>query len=201
MERIGVLGGTFDPPHIGHLILAEYAADALALTNVLFVPAADPPHKQREFKTPVAHRLRMLELALKDNPRFGISRIDIDRLGPHYSVDMIRIINNQYPSAEIYFVMGSDSLRDLPTWYRPDELVSLCKLAVMRRSGVEVDPGMHEQALPGISGRVVMFNAPLIEVSSTEIVSRLAQGKSIRYQTPDAVREYIMTHRLYGATL
>lgn len=200
VERIGVLGGTFDPPHIGHLILGEYAVDALALTKLLFVPAADPPHKHNESKTPVEHRLRMLELALADNPRFEISRVDIDRPGPHYSVDMIQIIKEQYPSAEVYFVMGGDSLRDLPTWHRPADLIYLCKLAVMQRPGIEADAGGHEAILPGITGRVVKINAPLIEISSTEIVTRLAQSKSIRYQVSDAVREYIMSHRLYGVT-
>ncbi len=198
MERIGVLGGTFDPPHIGHLILAEYASDALALTSLLFVPAADPPHKQHELKTPAAHRVAMLELALSDNARFSLSRVDIDRPGPHYSVDMVRIIQEQHPAAEIYFVMGGDSLRDLPTWHRPNDLILLCKLAVMRRPGIKVDPEMHESILPGISSRVVLIDAPLIEVSSTEIVTRLAQRKSIRYLLPDAVRDYIMTHQLYG---
>lgn len=200
MEHIGVLGGTFDPPHIGHLILGEYAVDALELDKLLYVPAADPPHKQDEFKTPVEYRLKMLELALADNPHFEISGVDIDRPGPHYSVDMIQIIREQNPSAEIYFVMGSDSLRDLPTWHRPADLLRLCKLAVMQRPGIDGDAGAHETLFPGISNRVVMINAPLIEISSTEIANRLLNGRSIRYQVSDSVREYIMTHRLYGVT-
>ena len=123
--RVGILGGTFDPPHVGHLILGEYAADALHLEHLLFVPAADPPHKRDEEKTPIAHRLAMLEHALADNPRFELSRVDIDRPGPHYSLDTVKIVQDQYRDADIYFVMGSDSLRALPTWHRPAEMIRL----------------------------------------------------------------------------
>jgi nicotinate-nucleotide adenylyltransferase len=198
--RIGLLGGTFDPPHIGHLILGEYAADALDLTRLLYIPAADPPHKQAEQKTPVEHRLEMLRLALNGNPHFAISRVDIDRAGPHYSLDTVQIVQAQYPEAELYFVMGSDSLRDLPLWHRPAELIRLCKLAVMRRPGAEVWPDMHEQILPGLAERVVMIDSPLIEVSSTEIVRRLGEGCSVRYLLPDSVLAYIQQHNLYTKT-
>jgi nicotinate-nucleotide adenylyltransferase len=199
MERIGILGGTFDPPHIGHLILAEYATDSLELTRLLFVPAANPPHKQDELKTPISDRVKMLELALADNMQFSISRVDIDRPGPHYSVDTVSLIKRQYSGSEFYFVMGGDSLRDLPTWYRPDELIRLCKLAIMRRPGVDIRPDMHEDVLPGMKDRIIIFDAPLIEISSTEIAARLAQHRSIRYLVPDKVREYIEAYRLYGA--
>ena len=104
MERIGILGGTFDPPHIGHLILAQHALDAIGFSQLLFVPAADPPHKQQEAKTPVEHRLAMLDCAIADNPQFTISRVDVDRPGPHYSVDMVRLLQKDYPLAELYFI-------------------------------------------------------------------------------------------------
>lgn len=200
MQRIGILGGTFDPPHLGHLILAEHAADALGLAKLLFVPAADPPHKQHETKTPVHHRLRMLECAIQGNPRFSISRVDIDRPGPHYSVDMVRIIGKLYPDTELYFVMGSDSLRDLPRWYHPDELIRLCQLAVMRRPGDDVRLDMHAAVLPELAARVVMVDAPLIGISSTDISDRLRQGQSIRYLVPDTVLSYIQSHPIYGKT-
>src|SRR5690606_27840174 len=111
--RVGILGGTFDPPHIGHLILGEYAADALGLSRLLYMPAADPPHKRNKPKTPIQHRLAMLHLALADNPRFEISRVDVERTGPHYALDTVQLVQAQHPQAEIYFVMGSDSLYDL----------------------------------------------------------------------------------------
>jgi nicotinate-nucleotide adenylyltransferase len=195
--RVGLLGGTFDPPHIGHLILGEYAADALDLTHLLYIPAADPPHKQDEQKTPVEHRLAMLELALIDNPRFEISRVDVDRAGPHYSLDTVRIVQSQYPGAELYFVMGGDSLRDLPTWHRPAEFIRRCKLAVMGRPGAEARPDMHENMFPGLAERVVMIDSPLIEISSTEIVQRVSEGRSVRYLLPDSVLAYIQQHNLY----
>jgi nicotinate-nucleotide adenylyltransferase len=198
MQRIGILGGTFDPPHIGHLILAEYAAETLDLFRLLFVPAADPPHKRSEQKTDVQHRLAMLERAIGDNPRFVLSRIDVDRPGPHYSLDMVEIVQGLYPGAELYFLMGGDSLRDLPRWFRPEALIRLCRLGVMRRPGDVVYPDMHEAVLPGLAERVTMIEAPLIGVSSTEIVERLRRGASVRYLVPDAVLDYILANDVYG---
>lgn len=197
-QRIGILGGTFDPPHVGHLILGEYSIDALDLTHLLFVPAADPPHKQDRAKTPVEHRLAMLKLAIKGNERFDLSRIDLDRPGPHYSLDTVKIVGAQFPSAELYFVMGGDSLRDLPKWHRPQELIALCKLAVMRRPGDNLNPGMHRAVLPGLEQRVVMMDTPVLEISSTEIINRLRQGKSVRYLVPDEVLAYIAEYGVYS---
>ncbi len=198
MQRVGILGGTFDPPHIGHLILGEYTVEALDLDVLLYVPAADPPHKQDRPKTPVHHRIAMLECALADNDQFTLSRIDIDRPGPHYSVDMVKIAQVQYPTAEIYFVMGGDSLRDLPQWYRPAEFINLCKLAVMRRPFDNLSSDLHEAVLPGLAERVVMIDAPMLEISSSEIIRRLQNGLSVRYLVPDAVLHYIAQHHVYG---
>jgi nicotinate-nucleotide adenylyltransferase len=198
VKRVGILGGTFDPPHLGHLILGEYARDALQLTHMLFVPAGDPPHKQAEAKTPIEHRLAMLKLALSDNEHFQISRTDIDRPGPHYSVDMVRIIQDTYPGAEVYFVMGGDSLRDLPKWYRPQEFIRLCKLAVIRRPGDTASPQMHEGLLPGLAERVTMIDSPLIDISGFDIRARVCTGRSIRYLVPESVRDYIHMNQLYN---
>lgn len=197
MQRIGILGGTFDPPHIGHMILGEYSAEALDLDTLLFLPAADPPHKQERYKTPVQHRLAMVEIALANNPRFQLSRVDIDRPGPHYSVDTVRIVREQYPDAEVYFVMGGDSLRDLGFWDRADEFIELCKLAVMRRPGDHVYAGIHEDVLPGISQRIVIVDAPVLEISSSEIIHRIRQGMSVRYLVQDRVLAYIHEHGIY----
>ncbi len=197
-QRIGILGGTFDPPHVGHLILGEYSIDALDLTHLLFVPAADPPHKQNRAKTPITHRLAMLKLAISGNTRFDLSRIDLDRPGPHYSIDTVKMVGAQFPGAELYFVMGGDSLRDLPKWHRPEELIALCKLAVMRRPGDNLDPGMHSAVLPGLERRVVMMDTPVLEISSTEIVNRLRHGQSVRYLVPDVVLTYIAEYGVYS---
>ncbi len=198
MRRIGILGGTFDPPHIGHLVLAEYAADGLDLEHVLFVPAGDPPHKRGRMKTPVEHRLAMLALATSRDARFVLSRIDIDRPGPHYSHDMVKIVQSQYPDAQLYFVMGGDSLKDFPNWESPEILIELCQLAVMRRPPHEhIYPAMHRHMLPQLEARVEMIDAPLLEISSTDIAERLRSGKSVKYIVPELVMEYIYAQRLY----
>lgn len=197
MQRIGILGGTFDPPHLGHLILAEYAADALGLTDLLFVPAGDPPHKQHETKTPIQHRLAMLRLATEDNTSFRISRVDIDRAGPHYSLEMVRIIQKLYPDADLFFVMGGDSFHDLPAWYQPEEMIRLCQLAVMRRPLDGIEANMHEAILPGLAARTVMIDAPILQISSSDIVERIRAGRSVRYLVPDSVLDYIKSNRLY----
>lgn len=197
MDRVGILGGTFDPPHIGHLILAQHAFDALKLDQLLFIPAANPPHKQGDTKSLIEHRLAMLKLAIADNPQFSISRVDVDRPGPHYSVDMLRILHSEYPHSDLFFVMGGDSLRDLPKWYQPDQVIRLCKLAVMRRPQTDISTDMHHDLLPELAGRMVIIDAPLIDISSSAIVARSSAGFSIRYLVPDAVFAYIKAHQLY----
>ncbi len=197
MDRVGILGGTFDPPHMGHLILAQYAFDALKLDQLLFVPAANPPHKQGDTKLSVEHRLAMLQLAIADNSQFSMSRVDVDRPGPHYSVDMLRILHSEYPQSDLYFVMGGDSLRDLPKWYQPDQVIRLCKFAVMRRPQADISIDMHHDLLPELAGRLVIIDVPLIDISSSAIVARSSSGLSIRYLVPDAVLAYIKAHQLY----
>ncbi len=197
-RRLGILGGTFDPVHFGHLLLAEQAREALELTQVLFVPAGVPPHKLDEPHTPTEHRLRMLELATADQPAFAISRVDVDRPGPHYSVDMVRLIQKSQPAGtELIFLMGMDSLANILTWHRPDLLIQLCILAVARRPGFSCDLDALEAHLPGIRQRIRFFEMPLIEISGEDIRRRIRQGRSIRYMVPEAVRQYIDAYGLY----
>lgn len=196
--RIGLFGGTFDPPHVGHLILAETAADSLALDCVLFVPAGDPPHKAAsDVRASAAHRAAMVERAIADNPRFGLCRADLDRPGPHYTVDMLRVVKADYPGAELFFLIGGDSLRDLPAWSRPAELIALARLGVMRRPGVTPNLDDLEDRIPGLRARVCWIDAPLIELSASHIAAQIAAGHSVRYQLPDAVRAYVEDHHLY----
>lgn len=199
-ERIGILGGSFDPPQIGHLILAEYSREALDIDHVLFVPVADHPVKRGELRLPVVHRLAMLGLAINDNPNFSISRVDIDRNGPHYSADTVKLIRDQYPRADLYFVMGGDNLRALPTWERAPELYRCCRLAVMKRADEDITPDMHDDVLPGLSDMVDIVDVPMLSVwlSSTVVVSRLRAKRSVRYLLPDAVLAYIHDNDLYG---
>ncbi len=197
--RLGIYGGTFDPPHLGHLILAETAADSLPLDRVLFVPAGTPPHKNADsIRSPITHRVAMVKLALAGNDRFAISRVDVDRPGPHYSVDMLRLLHDEYPAAELIFLIGADSLRDLPTWSRPAELIALAKLGVMRRPNVAPpDLAALERDLPGITARVEWVDAPLIDIAASDLARRITAGHSVRYQLPDAVLAYITEHGLY----
>lgn len=199
-ERIGILGGSFDPPQIGHLILAEYSREALKMDHILFVPVADHPVKRNELRQPVVHRLAMLERAICDNPKFSISRVDIDRAGPHYSADTIKLIRAQYPLAELYFVMGGDNLRTLPSWERASELYPCCRLAVMKRADENIAPDMHDDVLPDLSAQVDIIDVPMLSVwlSSSYVVSRLRANRSIKYLVPDAVLDYINDHNLYS---
>jgi len=198
-ERVGVLGGTFDPIHVGHLILAEEAREQLGLSTVFFVPAGDPPHKQGRKLTPVEDRLRMIELATASNGRFRPSRVDADRPGPHYTLDMVRILQQQLPpGGELYFLMGYDSLAELPTWHRASELVASCRLVALTRYNVPLDWEFLENALPGIRQRVTLLDMPELEIASHQIQQRARTGRTIRYLVPDAVCAYINERGLYS---
>ncbi|MCE2489623.1 MAG: nicotinate-nucleotide adenylyltransferase [Anaerolineae bacterium] len=198
-ERIGVIGGTFDPPHCGHLALAGAVRKALDLNRLLFVPAADPPHKQGVDKSPASARLEMLELALAGQAGVCLSRLDIDRPGPHYSLDTMKLLRRDHPDASFWFVMGADSLRDLPTWRQPRELVSLCRLAVVPRPGVCVRPDMHDDILPGLGQKVDFVDLAPLPHASHVIVKRLRKGEDVSGLVPPAVLDYIAARGLYRA--
>jgi len=196
--RIGVLGGTFDPIHIGHLVAAEEVRVQLGLDRVIFVPAGLPPHKLSNKLSPVEHRLAMVELAIASNPYFTVSRVDIDRFGPCYTVDTIQLLRDELgPDVELYFIMGSDSLADILTWHKPERLIRLCRLAVVERPGYRVDMEELEHLLPGITSRVHFVNSPQLDISSTDIQRRVREGLPIKYQVPEAVEKYIYEHGLY----
>ncbi len=197
LPRIGVFGGTFDPPHVGHLILAQVALNALGLERVLFVPAAQPPHKQGQNLTAPLHRFAMLQRAIAGNPHFEISRVDMDRQGPHYTSDMLSILRAQHRGYDLFFLMGADSLSDLITWRAPEWIIAQATLAVMRRPGASVNLDGLEARLPGVRERVVLVDAPLIEIAASTLRQTIRNGHSIRYQVPDAVLEYITQQRLY----
>ena len=196
--RVGVLGGTFDPIHIGHLVAAEEVRAQLRLDRVVFVPAGLPPHKLTEHISSVAHRLAMVKLAIASNPYFTVSRVDIDRFGPCYTVDTIELLRDEWGGdVELYFIMGSDSLADIVTWHQPERLIRLCRLAVMGRPGYRVDVEELERLLPGITSRIHFINSPQLDISSTDIQRRVRQGLPIKYQVPEAVEDYIYEHELY----
>jgi len=201
--RVGVLGGTFDPIHIGHLIAAEEVRCELALDTVLFAPAGQPPHKDPTTLAPVFHRVRMVELAIASNAFFALSRVDLERPGRSYTVETLRLLRGQLGTgAEIFFIIGMDSLAELASWRDPLGVISLCRLAVVNRPPYpQVDLSTMERALPGISKRVDMVRIPGIYVASSDIQARVARGLTIRYQVPEPVERYILDHGLYRPPL
>ena len=197
--RLGVLGGTFDPPHVGHLILAEEARTRLQLEKVLFVPAGDPWRKAGQEVTPAEHRLAMLRLLLAADPYFEVLPLEVERQGPSYTVDTLEALHQRYgPGLEFYFILGEDALHDLPNWKEPARIVSLAWLAVAPRPA---DGGWAradlEAAVPGVSQRIVALPMPIIDISSTALRERARAGLSLRYLVPLAVEEYIRRHGLY----
>lgn len=197
--RVGVLGGTFDPIHYGHLVIAEEARVSLQLSLVIFVPAKNPPHKLAQPHSDAAHRLRMVELAIASNPSFQASDIELSRPGPSYTADTLALLKEQLgPEAELYFIMGMDSLAHILTWHRPARVLALAHLAVARRAGFGADMEALESALPGISARTHLLDAPEIGIASSDLRRRVQEGLPIRYQVPDSVEEYIRRHGLYA---
>jgi nicotinate-nucleotide adenylyltransferase len=197
-ERLGLFGGTFDPPHVGHLILAAEAKSQLELTRLLWTVTPDPPHKQGQPITSLEHRLAMVRLAIRDDPFFELSEIELNRPGPHYTVDTIKLLAQQNPQAEIVPILGGDSLNDLPTWHQPEELVYAAHwVGVMRRPGEETDLEALERELPGIRSKIHYVDAPLLDIASREIRERAAAGKPFRYYLREPVYEYIEQHHLY----
>ncbi len=197
-ERIGIFGGTFDPPHLGHLILASEAQAQLKLTRLLWVLTPVPPHKLNQPISSLADRLAMLKLALKDEPNFELSTIEIERQGPHYTLDTLRILADKNPSADLILLIGGDSLRDLPAWHRPADLAAACRqIGVMRRPGDAVDLSALERQIPGITAKVKFIEAPLLEIASREIRRRAAKGLPFRYYLLPSVYKYIVKNDLY----
>lgn len=197
--RIGVFGGTFDPIHSGHLVIAEDVRRELGLDEVLFVPAGQPWLKAERDVTEAAHRLEMAMLATALNPHFNVSTIELERPGPTYTVDTIAELKSGVAAgAELCFILGLDALAELPQWKDPERLVNMCRLVGVRRPGYEkLDLRPLESAVPGASEWVMMVDTPLIDVSATDIRSRVSQGISIRGLVPQTVEDYIAQHGLY----
>lgn len=197
---MGVLGGTFDPPHYGHLVLAETARVLLRLDRVLFVPAGQPPHKPNQPIASSRRRVAMVEAALADNPAFALSRVDLERPGPHYTVDMLALLAQRHPGAELYFLMGGDSLAEFLAWRDPAGIVRWARLAVMQRSGWEADLAVLQHAIPGLRERLAWLDVPRLDISSTDLRRRVRAGLPLRYLVPPQVEAYIREHRLYQAS-
>ncbi|MEE8471741.1 MAG: nicotinate-nucleotide adenylyltransferase [Dehalococcoidia bacterium] len=192
---MGVLGGTFDPVHVGHLIVAQEVASAMGLDGVIFVPARQPWLKGDRPISPAEQRLEMLRLALEGEPTFTLSLVDLDRAGPSYTVDTLSDLGGE---ASLYFILGWDALRELPRWWQPRRLVEMCRLVAVPRPGSpRPDLEALDREVPGIAGRTRLLEEPLIGISSTEVRRRVMEGLPIRFLVPEAVERYIKDNGLY----
>jgi nicotinate-nucleotide adenylyltransferase len=197
--RVGILGGTFNPPHLGHLVCAQEAYLQLELDRVILMPARTPPHKPVEDEPGVRHRLELCRLAIRGDDRFTVSDLELARPGPSFTVDTLEELSAQAPHNELVLIVGGDIAAGLPGWREPERVLALATLAVAKRRGTALEA--VESALESLPGgaRARFFRMPQIGVSSTIVRGRARAGQPIRYIVPDGVREYIERHRLYGA--
>jgi len=195
--NIGVLGGTFDPIHIGHLVVAEEARIKIGFSEVLFVPAGRPWLKLDRNITPAVHRVEMVRRAIADNPHFKLCTLEVERPGPSYTVDTLTMLKKQLGSeASLFFILGRDTLSGLPLWKEPEKVVQLCRLVVAPRLGSK-DLKHLEKAIPELLDKVIQLDMPLIGISSSGIRQRIAQGLPIRYLVPAEVEKYITGQKIY----
>lgn len=197
--KIGVLGGTFDPIHLGHLAIAEEARKRLKLDIVLFIPAGQPWMKTGSALTPVEHRVEMVRLAIAGRPYFKLSMLEVDRTGPTYTVDtLVELRKGLNEEDELFFILGVGSLKELPRWHEPARIIALCRLVVAPRPGYpQPDLKALEAKIPGLSRRVILLTGPLVDISATDIRERVAGGISISRLVPETVERYIKEHGLY----
>lgn len=201
-RRIGLFGGTFDPIHYGHLVIAEEVRATLNLTEIVFIPTGQPPHKPGRTIAPAQHRVAMVELAIASNPRFSLSYIEVDRSGLSYTADTVRLLREQWGNdSALYYIIGWDMLEELHTWHNPQGIVEqLTHLVAVRRPGYGEEPeysAVLEEQLPGITQRLIVVSAPQLEIAATDLRQRVSEGRPIRYQTPEAVERYIAEQHLY----
>jgi nicotinate-nucleotide adenylyltransferase len=196
--RIGIFGGTFDPPHVGHLILAEECRTQISLDLLLWIVTDNPPHKRYVNISPIEDRVKLVQKAIQGNEAFALSRVDIDRPGPHFAIDTVNLLKQEYPGANFFYLMGGDSLHDLPTWNRPQDFIKTCDgIGVMRRHADQVDLASLEKVLPGISQKVLIVDAPILEISSKQIRQRITDNQGFRYYLRDAVYKAVLDLGLY----
>jgi nicotinate-nucleotide adenylyltransferase len=197
--RVGILGGTFNPPHVGHLVCAQAAFDQLGLERVLLTPVREPPHKAIEADPGCEHRVRLCELAVAGDERLGVSRVDADRPGPSWTVDTLRRLHAEAPEHDLTFIVGGDMAYSLPTWREPEAVLELAEIGVAEREGVRrADVAERLSTLPRALDRVRFFEMPRIDVSSSYIRRQVAAGRPVRYLVPDAAADYMLAHDLYG---
>jgi nicotinate-nucleotide adenylyltransferase len=201
-QHIGVIGGTFDPIHYGHLVLAEEVRTILSLSKIIFVPAGQPFHKPDRVHTPIHHRLAMIELAIASNPYLAVSPVEIDSTKPSYLIDTLQTLHTQHrPDTDLSFIIGWDNLISFHCWYKPSGILAqLAYLIAAHRPGYRANLALIEQLetyLPGISQQLKIVLIPQLDISSTDLRKRISERRSIKYQLPEAVEHYIYAHRIY----
>jgi len=195
---MGVFGGTFDPPHLGHLILASEAIHQFNLDKILFIISADPPHKRNNEITSPMHRIKMLSLATEENTAFEISKIDLERPGPHFAVDTMKILCEEKPTTNFVYLMGEDSLHDLPNWGRPHEFLNQChRLGVMVRSKIPQDISHLLEVFPTLPDKLNWLKTPNFDIASRDIRNRIRKNIPVQYFLPHKVNHYIKENNLY----
>ncbi|WP_240983213.1 nicotinate-nucleotide adenylyltransferase [Acididesulfobacillus acetoxydans] len=200
--RLGVMGGTFDPIHYGHLVAAETARIEFRLRQVLFVPTGNPPHKQEKKISPGELRFEMVRRAVADNPNFSLSRLEIERQGPSYTIDTLRILRKDHPESDLYFITGTDALREIFFWHEAAEILKLTNFVAVSRPGYEARDFLEQarKEHPEAQGRISLLEVPALAISSTDVRARVGRGQSIRYLLPEAVRRFIEEKALYRMT-
>lgn len=200
MNKIGVMGGTFDPIHYGHLVAAETARAEFNLSKVLFIPTGAPPHKKRQDILPGELRLEMVGCAIQDNPAFASSALEIEREGPSYTVDTLRELRKLWPDYELYFITGTDALREIFSWHEAEEIFTMIQLIGAARPGFDAKDFLlkaHEDH-PELLGKIHYLEIPALAISSTDIRARVKRGEPIRYLLPERVRQLIRQRGLYA---
>ena len=197
--RTGIFGGAFNPPHVGHLICAQEAHAQLGLDTVLFVPVGDAPHREVDQDPGPEVRARLCDRAVGSDPRFEVSRVEVDRTGPSYTVDTLRLLGESFPADELVLILGADQASALTSWHEPEAVLSLARVAVASREGIEREAVARR--LHGLAGqeRVEFFDMPRIDVSSSLLRARVAAGLPVRYLIPEGVGQEIEVRGLYGA--
>ncbi len=202
MKKIGIMGGTFNPIHFGHLFLAENAFEQIGLDQILFMPSKNPPHKAKPYQVSDQQRVEMISLAIKDNPHFALSTFELERDGYTYTADTLTLLKEEHSDEEYYFIVGADSLFMMQQWYQPEVVFGLCTVVAASRDNVELEK-LQQQAealKQQFQAKILLLDMPTIQIASEEIRNRLKEQRSVRYYLPEGVIDYINKHNLYRTT-
>ena len=197
-RKVGIMGGSFDPIHIGHLVVANEALNIYELDEIIFVPAGDPPHKS-SLKAAPFHRLFMVNMAVLSNDKFSVSDLEIKCRGKSYTLNTLREFHKMYEDTEFYFITGTDAVIDLPNWYKPEEVLKLCRFIAASRPGISIKEVNEkiDEIKKTFGGNIELLKIPMLQISSTEIRKRVSMGISVKYLLPESVEQYIIKNKLY----